>query len=207
MKYIKNFENILESDDINKLTTFLSSGSGKHSEEYLKQVINHYNMTDDEVHNLRLAVEYGYLYYSDFRTVVSDIITFGYVWTDKLSERKFKFAYEFNFKNKINYFKSPYIICTSYRPYNNESSDINSFDFDEIIGEIPKEYPFGKKYLIGKGRYRGEYNNDETLWEEYLNTKRESEYIKVLDEDKVFILTDDDINNINMRKNAKKFNI
>ena len=124
----------------------------------------------------------------------------------KMQDKKFKTAYESNFKNKVIKCEKPYKICARHKS-TLDSDDLYSHDFDEIIGEIPKEYPFGKKYLVGSGRFRGKNNDGETLWEHFKNTKRESEFIGVIDEDKLIILTDKDIENIEMRSTANKYNI
>jgi len=61
--------------------------------------------------------------------------------------------------------------------------------------------------LVGNGRYRGDTGSDKTLWENFINTKRESEFIKVHDENKLHILTDDEIDTIKSREEAKRYNI
>ena len=213
MKYIKTFENKTVNKDIVYLAKKQSSYSGSKSREYVEEVIEYYKMTDEQIHNLRLAIEYEYLDFNDFRNILALIINSNKTDTDRIwtyfdSEKKLKKAYQENFKTKIINIEEPYPICyLTWNKYKWDSTqyDLESFDFNDIIGEIPKEYPFGKKYLIGKGRYRGD--DDTTLWEKYKDTKRESEFIKVVDEKNIYILTEDDIKNCKVINTAKNYNL
>jgi len=207
MKYIKKYESVQKTARLETDIKYLSNIQGTQKDEYIVDVIEHYKMTNEQVHNLKSAVQYNYLNYKDFRNVVNEVINFDHVWSEILSEKKFKVAYESNFKNKIIECDKPYKICVKNKYYLESISDLYSFDLNDIIGEISKEYPFGKRYVIGQGRYRGNDNNRETLWEEFRGTKRESEFIKVFDEDQIIILTDEDIKNIEMRSNANKYNL
>lgn len=211
MKYIKSYEaqevkETQEELDIRYLTRV--QGAGQIS--YIKEIIEYYKLTTEQIHNLKLAVDYHYLDRDDFTNVVNQIINSGYVWHYTESERKFKIAYATNFKSKIIKLKKPYQIgyltWNKYKLDINQHHDLNSHDYNDIIGEIPKEYPFGKKYIIGRGRYRSEKDN-KTLWETYKNTKRESEFIQVVDEKDIYILTQQDIENIEAIQSQNKYNL
>jgi len=208
MKYVKTYEAVNNErlEDI----VYLSKSQGTGIISYIEEVINHYKINDEQIHNLKLAVEYSYLSREDFGNVVSQIINSGDVWLYRDSEKKFIKAYEKNFKTKIIEIEKPYPICyvtwNKYKWDITQNNELNSYIFDDIIGEISAEYPFDKKYVIGKGRYRSKGNN-KTLWEEYRNTKRESEFIQVRDEKNLYILTKTDIDNIKIVKDTKKYNI
>lgn len=218
MKHLKTYESIRDngiSYNIRYLADKLSSSSSAsfrlEAVNYIKKVIDYYKMTDDEVFNLSIAVESRYLDFDIFKTVVSEINKSEQddIYIYHLIERKFKIAYKSNYRKKIIKHNKPYIICTRFKSNITDNDDINGFNFDEIIGEIPAEYPFGKKYVIGEGRYRGDSNNDKTLWEKYRNTNRYYEFIKIVDADSkhLFILTETEIEEIKMRGIAKKYNI
>ena len=217
MKYLKSYENTqqkTDQDDLYYITKQQSSYSGEYASHYVDEVVKYYNMTEEQIHNLRLAIEYKYLDFNDFRNILNLIINSDKkdrIWTNFDSEKKLKAAFNTNFKTKIKPVKKPYPIC--YKTWNkrqwniNQYNDLESFDFNDIIGEIPKEYPFDKKYIIGQGRYRSDNNNYRTLWEEYQYTYRESEFINAIDEKNIYILTPEDIENCNLIQNANKYNI
>lgn len=216
MKYIKKFESddkVLEdfSTESKNDIKYLAEKQGAiidWSTKYVLQTINYFNITEEQIHNLRLAVEYGYLYYQDYRDIVNSIIHYGYVSSSNyLSERKFKAAFEKNFKDKIVKIKKPYPICVETFKGLKSVNDLNSFQVNDIIGEIPKEYPFDKKYVVGMGRYRGENEDKKSLWEKFKGTKRESEFIKIFDEKNIYILTEKDIENIEIKSQADKYNL
>lgn len=216
MKYIKNFESddkILE-DFSTKSKNDIMYLAKKHgttidwSIKYVLQTINYFDITEDQIHNLRLAVEYGYLYYQDYRDIISSVIHFGYIDTSyRLSESKFRAAFEKNFKDKIVKNKKPYPICVETFKGLKSVKDLNSSDVNDIIGEIPKEYPFDKKYVVGMGRYRGKNEDSKTLWEEFKGTTRESDFIKIFDEKYVYILTEKNIEYIKIKSQADKYNL
>jgi len=210
MKYIKLYQE--ENDQKNLDILYLSRMQGSKDISYIKETIDHYKMTTGQIHNLQLAVEYNYLPREDFRNVVNEIINSQDVWHYLESEKMFKIAYEKNFKTKIKKIKKPYPICyitwNKYKLDPIQYNDLNSFDYNDIIGEIPAEYPFEKKYLVGKGRYRSKSNDDnKTLWEKFRNTNRESEFIEVIDEKNLYILTKTDIDKIEIITNANKYNL
>jgi len=212
-KYIKTYEEHEEHnypENIRKDIIYLADAQGTGNVGYIIDVIDYYNLTEEQIHNLRLSVDYSYINYQDYRYIVNHIINFNDVG-DSIAEGKFKLSYEKNFKTKVINLTEPYMIV-----HTNENSrkfdlykceTLNSHDLSEIIGEIPKEYPFGKKYLLGLGRYRGKFNNNKALWEIYKDTERESQFIEVYDEENIHILTDDEIEIINMKENIKKYNL
>ena len=224
MKYIKTYEaSIFDNDntfnteeDIYYIAHKQGSWSGDAAERYVKEVIEYYKMTPEQINNLRLALEYNYLKFDDFRSILGLIINSdkdNRVWTYFDSEKKLKIAFKTNFKTKIINIQKPYPIgyltWNRYKWNIKHYNDLEGFDFSDIIGEIPKEYPFSKKYIVGNGRYRSENRNKRmtTLWEDYKNTKRESEFIKVVDENEIYILTPEDIKQCELIKNADKYNI
>ena len=216
MKYIKTFENkdkILEdfSEKAKLDITYLAEKQGTGLEwsiGYVLKTINYFNLTEEQIHNLRLAVEYGYLYYRNYRDVINNIINLGYISSlDYWTERKFRIAFETNFKDKIIEIKKPYPICVQKFKGLKSINDLNSHKANEIIGEIPKEYPLDKKYVVGLGRYRGDNEDRKCLWENFINTKRESEFIKVFDEKEIYILSEKDIEDIEIVSQADKYNI
>ena len=215
MKYLKSYENTqpkTKQDDIFYISQ--SSYSGEYASNYVDEVVKYYNMTEEQIHNLRLAIEYKYLDFRDFRNILGLIINSDKtdrIWSFFDSENRLKAAFNTNFKTKIKPVEKPYPIC--YKTWNkytwniNKYNELESIDFNDIIGEIPKEYPFDKKYIIGQGRYRSDNNNYRTLWEEYQYTYRESEFINAIDEKNIYILTPEDIENCNLIQNANKYNI
>lgn len=236
MKHIKTYEEKLSHEEkekyfkdkfdlypkkIRKDITYLSEKQGSGYVKYIIETIDYYHMTEEQIHNLRLAVEYDYLDYKDYRDVISIIINSlpylnnedyenaiknNSLSIDSTKQRKFKLAFQKNFKTKIIDISEPYPIAAYKKWFDvNKHDTFNTHDLDEIIGEIPKEYPFGKKYIVGKGRYRGDDNK--TLWEKFKNTKRESEFIKVYDESDIHILTPSEIEIIKTKEDVKKFNL
>ena len=195
----------MNSEDIEYLAKIQGTGYTK----YIQKAIDYFKMSDEQIHNLRLAVEYDYLYFRDFGDVINNILN-GRSWASTQNERKFKMSYEKDFRTKIIEIKKPYPIC--YLTWNkypfdiNKHKDLDSFELNDIIGEIPAEYPFGKKYLIGKGRYRC-VPDYKTLWEQFRNTNRESEFIKVIDEQSLHILTDEEIEKIELVETTNKLNL
>lgn len=217
MKYIKTYESTdkketEEEKDIKYLSRGQSSQSGTEARKYVEEVIEYYKLTAEQIHNLKLAIDYNYLSRDDFGTVLNSVINLGYM-SHYIgdSERKFKIAYNKNFKTKIIKIKKPYPI--GYLTWNKyplkitAAHDLNSHDFNDLIGEIPAEYPVSKKYVIGRGRYRGELNDRKSLWEQYKNTKRESEFIQVVNEKDLYILTPKDIEEIEIMQNQNKYNL
>ena len=180
MKYLKSYENIYKitqqktkQDDIFYISKQQSSYSGEYASSYVDEVVEYYKMTEEQIHNLRLAIEYKYLDFRDFRNILGLIINSDKtdrIWSFFDSENRLKAAFNTNFKTKIKPVEKPYPIC--YKTWNkytwniNKYNELESIDFNDIIGEIPKEYPFDKKYIIGQGRYRSDNNNYRTLWEE-----------------------------------------
>ena len=226
MRYIKTYESKVKLSKRDEDIEYLVKIQGTGYVKYIIQVIDFYKMTDEQIHNLKIAVEYRYLPQEDFKNVVSEIINFNKVWHSTSSERAFKIAYEKDFRKKIIRIKKPYPIC--YKTWNRypfeinkkyfdheTDSYINKFfydnletgDFNDVIGEIPPEYPFDKRYLVGEGRFRGSTGTDKTLWEEFKGKKRESDFIRVFEEKDIHILTEDEIDIIKMRGNAEKYNL
>lgn len=205
MKYLKNFES---KSNLEKDINYLSSKLSYQSVDYVKETIEYYKMSDEQIHNLKLAVEYGYLYYEDYRNVVGQVINSksesDRVWLYRESERKFKDAYESNFKNKIIKIKKPYPIARYINYKLDDINGLNSFNLYDVIGKIPTK--FGNKYLAGKGRYRND-KTDKTLWEEFKNTKRESEFIRVYNESELVLLTDKDIEYLQLKEKTDKYNL
>jgi len=90
MKYLKTYEAKWETlkwsrDDLD----YLSKTQGAGIIRYIEEVMEYYKMDNEQLHNLRLAVEYNYLFYKDFRDVVSEIINNNRVWSSLHSEKKF----------------------------------------------------------------------------------------------------------------------
>lgn len=219
MKHLKQYESIkkdiqqLEIDI--KYLTNMSSGY----RDYIMKTIDYYKLTEEQIHNLKLAVEYNYLDRHDYSNVINEIINSNDVWHSLTSERKFKDAYETNFKTKIIDLPKPYqIACTNrfannLHPYLSKNIEdihsLNTHSLFDVIGKIPGYTyitKFETKYLVGIGRYKNEQDN-KTLWERYQNTKRESEFIKIYNESDLYILTEKDIEYIETKEIANKYNI
>ena len=115
-----------------------------------------------------------------------------------------KDAYESNFKDKIEYLPKPYQIARHKKWKLEDTNELDSFHLFDIIGKIPTI--FGVKYFAGEGRYRNEKDNL-TLWERFKNTARESEFIKAYDENDLIILTPEDIEYLEAKSTAHKYNI
>jgi hypothetical protein len=212
MKYIKTYDSNTYDTKFNSYSqkiqddiSYLAKKQGTGTIRYIIETIIRYKLTVEQIHNLKLAIEYCYLDVDDFKNVVNDS-----TWYNN-SERLFKIAYEKNFEEKIKKIKKPYPICFitwNKYPLNIQLHyDLNSHDFSDVIGEIPSEYPFGKKYLVGLGRYRSENNNGKTLWEHFKNKKRRSDFIRVFDEKEIYILTPNDIEAIEIGSAANKYNL
>lgn len=213
MKYIKTYEKIKPTtldQDIDYLVKELSY----QSIDYIKEVIEYYKMTEEQIHNLRLAVQYSYLTLVDYRNVVGQVINSKREYPDRVwhytdSERKFKDAYDSNFKDKIKYLPKPYQIARHKNHKLEYINELDSFNLFDIIGIIPGHTfisKFETKYLAGDGRYRND-KDGLTLWERYRNTDRESEFIKIWNESELVILTPEDIEYLEAKSNAKKYNL
>ena len=76
MKYIRTYENILVDSDIK----YLADRQGTGIVEYIQKMIDFYKMSNEQLHNLKLSIEYKYLSVVDFSNVVGEIINFNKIW-------------------------------------------------------------------------------------------------------------------------------
>lgn len=149
-------------------------------------IIEHFNLTDDQIHNLRIAHEYNYIDKSVFSDTINN--TINDFPLNASTENEFKKAFESDFRKRIKWRKPPYKVMHRWNSY--DKNTVDEFSLNEIIGDVDG------KYVIGHGIFRG-YNRDrKTLWELYKKTRRESEFISVIPSKNVNIIDDDELKEI-----------
>jgi hypothetical protein len=179
------------SGQINKDIDYLIDRSNTRK-EYLLITFEYYGMTEEQIHNLRLAYQYDYLPHDDFKNVINSTINDLSIPT--ISDRNFKKSFESNFKKRIKWESKPYKVCyTTWGKWKFEGESITPDSINEIIGEVDG------KYVIGKGVYRGYSDNRKSLWEEYKGTKRESEFVEVIDPKNVHVIPETEYKEIRKR--------
>lgn len=61
MKYIKTYESVVDIFEIPSDIKYLAGVQGTGQIKYIQQAIDYFKMSDEQIHNLKIAVEYNYL--------------------------------------------------------------------------------------------------------------------------------------------------